>query len=285
MPKAELELSLTYSGPEVDDGTMSLDDLVPVLQGVASGYGKVAARQGIIGQHKLRLTAIRPGSAQLILDVLSMVAQHPSAIDSATHIVEAAMSVLGMIIAVIKLKKHVQKKPYSTKIDAVSGQISVVNFAQVSITTNVQIYNLFKEGTLDPDLAKIAKPLEAGKVTSGTVEAIAAEQKLSATIDESEKALFEVSEEAVTSTKEAWLVGQINQMTKTSNSGFIHLSDGTRVYFKLAMDRPESVYPLFGHSGPLNIKCIAQLDENLKPVRLDVLEIVPLQKELFESPQ
>jgi hypothetical protein len=202
VPKAELELSLTYSGPEVDDGTMSLDDLVPVLQGVASSYGKVAARQGIIGQHKLRLTAIRPGSARLILDVWSMIAQNPAAVESATHIVETAMAVLGMIIAVIKLKKHVHKKPYSTKIDGTTGQIAIVNSEQVSITATVQIFNLFKEGILDPDLAKIAKPLEAGKVTSGTVEAIAFEQKLSATIDESEKPLFEVIEGAVTSTKE-----------------------------------------------------------------------------------
>ena len=221
---------------------MSLDDLVPVLQGVASSYGKVAARQGMTGQHKLRLTAIRPGSAKLILDVWSVVAQNTGAIDSTAHVVEAAMTILGMIISIIKLKKHVQKKPYSTKIDGSSGDISIVNSEHVSITTSVQIFNLFREGALDQDLAKIAKPIEADKVTSGTIQATTPEQTLSATIDESEKAFFEVTEETVASTKETSIVGQINQMTKSTNSGYVHLSDGTRVYFKLAMDHPETIY-------------------------------------------
>ncbi|HTP90047.1 MAG TPA: hypothetical protein VMJ34_24040 [Bryobacteraceae bacterium] len=102
MPKAELEIVLRYTGPEVDDGTMSLDDLVPVLQGVASGYGKVAALRGITGQHKLRLTAIRPGSANLILDVWNMVSDNATPINAATKIALAAMGIISTVIAVMQ---------------------------------------------------------------------------------------------------------------------------------------------------------------------------------------
>ena len=43
----KVDIVLEYDGPEVVDGTMPIDDLVPVLQGVAGAYGTIAAHQGI----------------------------------------------------------------------------------------------------------------------------------------------------------------------------------------------------------------------------------------------
>ena len=118
---AELEIVLEYAGPDVDDGAMSLDDLVPVLQGLAGAYGKVSGSHGLNVQHRLRLTAIKPGSAKLVLDVWDIVGRNAGQLQVVGALVAAALSILGIIIAVIQLKKHTKNEPYSTKLDGISG--------------------------------------------------------------------------------------------------------------------------------------------------------------------
>ncbi len=46
-----------------------------------------------------------------------------------------------------------------------------------------------------------------------------------------------------------------------------------------------SLYKHFIHAGPVEIDCEAHLDENLRPILLDVYDITPLQSDLgfFDS--
>ena len=85
-------------------------------------------------------------------------------------------------------------------------------------------------------------------------------------------------------TKETWLTGQINSMVKSTNSGHIYLSDGSRVHYTIKAERPTDYYGLFGHNGLVKIRCIAHMDENLRPTELEVFEMIPLQPSLPLSP-
>ncbi len=283
-PNQQIEILLRYVGPEVEDGSMSLDDLVPVLQGFASAYGKVAGRRGIAGQHKLRLVAIRPGCADLILDVWGMIGKNTSNLQAVAALVISAMAIVSVIIQVITLKKHTKKQPYQTRADGQSGLIVVVNSENVSISASPEVFNMFREGELDGDLSKITRPLESGRVDSSTIIVRDGQDEIQETINASERQFFEVAEESVTSTRETTLTGQINTMTKSTNSGYVYLTDGTRVFFRLVAEHPENYYNLFSHSGLVRMCCIAHLDENLKVTQLDVSEITPLQPNLpFEG--
>jgi hypothetical protein len=51
---AELEIILECAGPDVDNGAMAIDGLLPVLQGLAGAYGKVSGAQELNVQHRLR---------------------------------------------------------------------------------------------------------------------------------------------------------------------------------------------------------------------------------------
>src|SRR5713101_1739972 len=62
-PSEVVPFVLKYEGPEVDDGSMSIEDIVPVLQGFASAYGKIASEQGVGVQHRIRITGVERGSA------------------------------------------------------------------------------------------------------------------------------------------------------------------------------------------------------------------------------
>lgn len=277
---AELEIILEYGGPDVDDGAMSLDDLVPVLQGLAGAYGKVAGSQGLTVQHRLRLTAIRPGSARLILDVWDMLGRNAGQLQVVGSFTAAALAIVGIIIAVIQLKKHIKNEPHSTKLDAGSGSIAVINSQNVAITVSLSAYTVFKEKLIDGDLSRIARPLEEGKVNTSALEVTHGKTTHRESIMLSEKPLFEVAETTVTTTKETWLTGRINSMTKSTNSGHIYLSDGNRVYYKLKAEKPSDYYGLFGHSGLVKVRCVAKMDENLRPTELEIFEMIPLQPNL-----
>ena len=69
MAREQIEIHLRYEGPDVDDGTMSVEDIVPVLQGFSSAYRKLVIRDDPESKHRLRLAAVRQGSADIILDV------------------------------------------------------------------------------------------------------------------------------------------------------------------------------------------------------------------------
>ena len=73
MPREQIEIHLRYEGPDVDDGTMSIQDIVPVLQGFASAYGKIASSDDPSSTHRLRITGIRRGSADILLEVWTAV--------------------------------------------------------------------------------------------------------------------------------------------------------------------------------------------------------------------
>jgi hypothetical protein len=278
---AELEINLEYSGPDVEGGAMALENLVPALQGFAGAYGKVAGYQGLSVQHKLRLIGIRPGSVRLILDVWEMLGKNSAQLQSVTALSTLAMAVVSVIIQVIQAKKHTKNEPFSTNLDGNTGTVNIFNTQNAAISMSPADFNIFREKLIDSDLSRIVKPLEQGRIDSSTVSVSSADgQRISETITAAEKSLFDVGDNAVTTTRETWLTGQINSMTKSTNTGYLYLADGSRVHFRIKSDNPSELYDLFAHRGLVRLRGVAHMDENLRPTELDVFEMIPLQPTL-----
>lgn len=189
-----LAITLTYSGPDVEDGSMSPDDLVPVLEAFAGAYGKIGAASGKTVQHRFRLAAIQSGSASLLLDVSDTTTKNAATLQAVGQVVSAAMAILGTLITVIKIKKHTKGEPHSTKLDGNTGGISIFNSQNVEITVNPSDYAAFTEKMIDADLSRIARPLETGRIDSSQLTATDGKKPLSETIAASEKWLFDVVE-------------------------------------------------------------------------------------------
>jgi hypothetical protein len=280
-PTTSLEIVLGYAGPDVDDGTMALDDLIPALQGFAGAYGKIAASKGYTTHHKLRLVGIRRGSANIILDIWDGASKNSQQLQAIGSVVAAAMSVLTVLFQVINVKKHTEKRPYREDVSAGLGDINIINSKNVSLSISVDAYNVLKNELIDSDLAKIVAPLQSGQVDESELSVNADGVRLGVTVTATDKQYFETAKEPATSTGEMWLIGTINSMTKSTNSGYIYLADGTRVYYKIKGEKPDRFYWLFSHGGPVKVRCVANLDDSLKPTSLDVFEMVAMQEPLF----
>jgi hypothetical protein len=286
MPKPDetVPLVLRYDGPDVDDGSMSIEDVVPVLQGFAGAYGKIAAEAGVGGQHRIRITGVQPGSAKLILEVWDALGKMADPLTSISLLTAGAASIVGTIVGVIKLKRHLKGKPFKERITG-EGTVSVTNIENVTINMPINIYNIYKSKLIDQDLAKIVRPLKPGQINSAEISAQQPDgsfiqERISAT----ERELFETEIVTVTTTKTTWLVGQLTSLNKPTESGYLILTDGTRVFYHYAGENVGKLHSIFGtYEGPVKVFATANMDENLKVVQLEILDIEKMQGELFPA--
>ncbi len=281
-PAETVPIVLKYEGPEVDDGSMSIEDIVPVLEGFASAYGKIAADQGAGVHHRVRITGVTRGSANILLEIWDTLNKASGALTSIQVIGSTAIGIVVTILGVIRLRRHVKNKPFRDAITA-NNTISVTNSENVTIEMPVQIYGIFKSKLIDADIAKIARPLDPGRIDSAEVSARQLDgQEVRERIEAGEREFFEAETVTVTSTKETWLVGKLNSLTKTTESGFLNLTDGSRVFYEYVGDVPKRLHEIFGtYDGPVRVRAVAHMDENLKVQKLQISEIEIMQGDLF----
>src|SRR5688572_22669690 len=130
-PAEIVPIRLKYEGPDVESGSMSVEDIVPVLQGFASAYGKIAAEQGAGVQHKIRITGVTKGSADILLEVWKALDDASGPLTSVQVVGGAAASIVISIIGVLKLKRHLKNKPFKESITGVDT-VSVTNSENVT---------------------------------------------------------------------------------------------------------------------------------------------------------
>lgn len=291
--KEKVEIELQYTGTDVDDGTMSLEDMLPALQGFSSAYGKIAMLQNPDTQHKLRITGVKKGSFHILLEAWNLATQNANQLQIATNIAVLGTTAAGVttvayktveaIIGVIKVTKHTKKQSYTERINADNQSVVITNCENVTLEVPLEVFRVYKDGLLNQDLNKIVRPLDDNKINSTTIKVRSDNSELMEKIAIEDRSFFEVEEVVVTNTQEMWLTGVLNSLTKTTNRGSLYLNDGTRVPYRLSGDKPEDMYKFFIHKGAVKVRCVASLDENLKPTQIDISEIMPLQGSMFEE--
>lgn len=281
-PVETVPILLRYEGPDVNDGTMSLEDIVPVLQGFASAYGKLAAQQGISLNHRIRITGVQKGSADILLEVWDALGKMAEPLTSLSVLGTTAIAIVGAIIGVVRLKKHVKNKPFKEKI-ASNNSIEVQNSENVVINMPIAVYEIYKTQLIDSDLAKIAKPLQKGHIDAAEIVAdVGSQNPVRERIEAEDRQYLDSEITTVTTTRETWIDGQLNSLTKSTNSGYLYLTDGSRVFYEYVGDNPQHLHAVFGtYSGPVRVYGMAHMDENLKPVRLEITDVQKAQGELF----
>jgi hypothetical protein len=272
-----LRVSLKYEGPDVNDGSMAINDIVPALQGFASAYEKIATFENLSHEHRLRVAGLTKSSAELHITVLEWVANNATPL---TVLGGFASTVVGLIIGVIKLKQHTQGKASNVSAKASSdNHLTVNNHLKVSLEVNPKEYDIFSSELINTDLSRMVRPLHEKRIDD-LVLALP-DLNYSAMIRAGEKDIFDVEHRTITTTKEIWLEGFLDSLSKSRNRGTFYLKGGRSVSYKLASDNPADLYIDFAYNGPVKVRCLAHLNENLEPVLIEISEIQKLQRNLF----
>ena len=283
MPREQVEVHLRYEGPDVVDGTISLQDIIPALQGFSGAYRKLASTDDPDSTHLIRIATVRQGSADIVLEIWKSLGENADQIVALGVLTSSVFLICEKLARVIQLKRHVQGQPFEESISA-NNSIVITNSENVTIEAPPSVHEFFKNGKLNKDLDRLTSPLVEGRIDAAEIEARSEYGNVvRERIKVEERTYFENVE--VTSTREMKLVVRLNSLTKTTNSGFLYLNDGKRVSYRYLGEDHQQLHLIFGaHSGPVQVRCKARMNENLDVLSLDVFEIERLQGGLFDAP-
>ena len=286
MPREHVEVHLRYEGPDVEDGTMSLQDIVPVLQGFSGAYAELAKTDDPNSIHRVKITAVSPGSADIVLEVWRILGENAgqiSVLGVLAPMVPPAFGLVQQLIQVIQVKRHVGNEPFEESISA-NNKFVIKNSKNVTIEVSQTVHDRFKSGVLDRGLEGITRPLDSDRIDTVELEAISDNgDRISERVFTEERPLFEIEELAVTFTRRTQLIVTFNSLTKSTNGGFLYFN-GKRVSYRYKGDAPQRLYSIFGtQNDPVKVSCEAKMDENLEVLSLDIFEIEPLQPGLFDA--
>jgi hypothetical protein len=283
MPDAALRVSLRYSGPEVEDGTMPIGDAVHALQGFAGAYSKIAALYDPTVQHQLRISTIREGSWDAIIVVWAVLAQNSAQLQALGVVTIGARWIANTLFSAIKAKLHTAGQPYSVTINGDNNNVNVTNHIGTVLVVDRPTYDLFITEEIDSDLSKIAAPLEAGRIDS--VEMTASDERIdnaaTATINSHDKPIFSSLKEQTTTSKETDVEGRFISLNKDSNRGTFELAGGKHVRYRYKGEDAFTMHADFAYRGMVRVRCVASFDDNLEVIALEIKAVQRLQRSLF----
>ena len=79
---------------------------------------------------------------------------------------------------------------------------------------------------------------------------------------------------------ETELVGNFVSLNKERNNGTFKLNNGKNVRYRYVGGSPERMHVDFSYDGPVRVKCVATLDQNLEVQYLDIKSAERLQLSL-----
>lgn len=288
-----IEIHLKYEGPDVENGTMSLQDVIPVLQGLSGAYDKLSKIENSNVTHRIVLSGFRRGSADIILEVYQGLIDNAETIGAIAGLVTGGMSLRGtafeimkMIFDVIRIIKHIGADASSERITVENG-IVINNSSNVQITVPTSSYKLYKDGKLKKDLDYLTRPLVEGGIDAADFKVRANNgETFSQRVTAEERPYFENKDIEETTTKEMEITAILNSLTKTTNKGRLYLLDGRRVSYRYSGDDYSNFCSIFGtYNGAVKMQCKVKLNEQSEPVFLDILQIERVQQEMFgEAP-
>lgn len=283
----QVEIHLKYEGPDVDNGTMAVKDVILVLQGLSGAYASIASVENSNLTHRIKLSAVRQGSADIVLEVHQWLADNAVQIGATAGLVAighgVAIPIVKKIFEVIRIKKHIGSRPSKEHISVENG-IAINNSDNVQIIVPLAVYELFKNGKLDKDLERLTRPLQEGRINSAEFEVRADDgESFSEQITIEDRPFFELKDLAVTTTTQTHLVVTLNSLRKSTNSGHLYLN-GNQVFYRYVGDDVSKLYSIFGgYSGPVTIRCEAKLDDKLEVLSVEIYDIDRMQMDMFED--
>jgi len=276
MPEPPLEVELRYRGPLVDDGTMSLDDVVKALQAFAGAYGKAADTLLSGTTHELLVSAVEVGSFRLVIQAFL----HNPAVSDGLKAVGGATAkwVFDKIKEAIQAKKHLKGAP--VKPDIRDNKIVLVAMDGGTLNVTPEALRLLEERTVDADLKNLLEPLSEGFVDGLDLTAKDENgERDEESIEYAQKAYFANDGDTV-ERREVTLVGTLVSASKESLRGTFKLQNGTKVPYHYVGQDKVSLHGDYAYNGPLRVTGMGKFDASAVLLSIDITDAVRLQQRL-----
>lgn len=290
MCKESINVKLTYKGPTVDAGTISIDDLISALAGFSSAYNKLASyedhRKLNYSSHNIQVVALSQGSFESCLQVIVEYATPIAALVAAIVPPQMGYEIITKLIEVININLHVKNGP--TKID-ISGNYNVfiMNEAGANLNVSRPAYNYFKDHIIDADILKIVDPLQEGSINEVSLTATSSKGKeISKTISYLEKPYIK---KQILDIPERWvyqeieIVGKMNSLIKSRRKGTFIRKNGSHVPYSFSDSCAVEVIESFAFDGLVIAKGIGKINSSYMLESIEIKEVVEYSPLLFND--
>lgn len=263
MATERIEVSLKYEGEDVENGSMIVGDVIPMLRGFSGAFARIANMENTGIEHRIRISAVRSGSVEfeLIVDAISQVAENPELFIAATETIRhpAAYRVVEIIIGVIRLKQRKADETSPQTVHAGSVDLKDSHNNTINNITNININNYNSRGVIDSQLDDLTKPLESDGIDAAELQARDSDGTvISQRIPAEDRPYFVAKTDESKSYEERELIVTLDSYTKRSNKGFLYLQSGKRVPYEYVGDDATELCAMFGtYYGHVSIWCKA----------------------------
>ncbi|MBZ5528675.1 MAG: hypothetical protein LAN71_12325 [Acidobacteriia bacterium] len=259
---------------------MLIDEVIDGLQGFAGAYKKTTNLISPESSYQLKISAVKPGSLELIILAWVTLGQYPEQIKTLELATRAAKHIFDLIVELISFKKHTKGQPYNISIKGDNNTVLVANLEGQEIAYSPEILDIARERLIDSDLNKIVSPLQEKHIESVEMTAEDEGGEISkATVKADEREYFRPDASIITS-KEIELIGTLISLNKETDRGMFKRGNGEGMRYKYVGENSESFHADFAYHGPVKIIGIAHFDENLTPTSLEIKSVQRLQREL-----
>ncbi len=273
-----IDIALRYKGPDVEAGTMPVEDVVSALQGFAGAYGKIAKQRDPEVEHQLRVVALKTASFELFIGTWMLMLSDPGTQLKAFELVSGVSRwIVETIAKLIEAKKTGKGKPFSINVDGSNNTVILTNIEGATVTMTPDQFKIHESQMVDADLDKIADPLRLNHIDAVELTIADGTKKIEAEIGSAEREFFRPEETIVTTSRETEIDGTFVSLNKEKNSGTFRLKDGKGVPYHYSGAEEDRFHLDFSYHGPVRIKCTASLDDSLNPKRLDIQGVQRLQ--------
>lgn len=275
-------VELFYSGTDLQDGTVPVEDMVDALVGFAGAFGKVARRyQTPESGHRLRVVGLQKGSARILVDVIEWVKTNPAAatvmVTGGSLLATGAYKVINDIAGVIRGKKALQGQ-------SITNNSYVINDNRHIVIQGVQLtpeqWEYLQSGELDPDLDKLTRPLDEGR-GADEFKLKTGDEELANVTREERKYFAHIEGDSTTTRDEVWLEGTLNSHSKTNNRGMFYTIGGKHIHYRYVGEDERPLLRAYAYSGVVKVLGKVKFDANLEPISIEIREIQLTQESLF----
>ena len=283
----KVTISLRYEGPEVENGSMALNNIISVLQGFTGIYGIIAKKNHPDAAHQLHISDIQPGSIDIILEAWQWIEENENTIQTTIIPLAAQSTIILSIIkeffALATFKIHVANKNFE-KHPSGAKQSNITNYNGDNMTVNNTTVNFIADGKTNHYLYQTVKMLREGRIDAAEFKATTSDgEEIKKRITAEERPSFEPQDIKMIITQRKDVVVTLNSLTKSTNNGHLYLTDGTRIPYSYKGDLPDKLYSIFGTDNkPILASCELHRDREFEITHADIYDVDPLQDPLFD---
>ena len=287
MATERIEVSLKYEGTAVENGSMAINDVIPVFQGFSGAFYRIANMEKSDIEHRITLMAIRSGSVEfeLIVDAISQVAENPdllaAVMEAPRH--PAAYRIVEIVIGVIRRKQRKVDESTAQTVDG--GNVELEDSHNNTINYTNIINNYFVLGAIDKLLDDLTKPLENDGIDAAEIQARDSEGTVIAQrIPAEDRPYFVAKTNESETYEERVLIVTLDSYTKRSNKGYLYLDNRKRIPYEYVGDDAPGLCAMFGtYYGFVKIWCRATKRGQEGIVHVEINEYKPMQNFLLEE--